>query len=390
LENARLNHLFRLQVSGKATETEREELRMLLAQEENEEQAKRLMNDAWSSFEPQNDPFDKAESRTMLKNILEKKVVPIRRVGAWIKVAAAVLVVAFAIALYYSIHGGNERTITASTNDTQAKFEVVPGGDKALLMLADGTVINLDSSRNGTIASNEKFTIIKTADGRVIHKPSNRGEASAGINTMSTPRGGQYKLRLPDGTDVWLNAASSIRYPGAFTGNERKVEITGEVYFEVVKNAKMPFRIIANGTEVKVLGTHFNVNAYTDESVVQTTLVAGAVQVSKGSSSVMLVPGQQANIDKENKLTLVKNADIEQCLAWKNGFFIFRATNIETIMRQVSRWYDVDIRFEIPTNNLEFSGAVSRKDHVSEILKIMELTGLVHFKIEGKKITVTR
>lgn len=381
-------------MSGNATDAEQEELRMLMAEAENEEQVKQMINDTWTSFESRQGPFAKRESRTMLQNILQKKITPVRRIGLLVKIAAAVILISISAALYFSVTNKNaSNTGIASTGKQLVKNEVTPGGDKALLTLADGTVIMLDSVNNGTIASNENFTVTKTAEGKVIFNPtagSIPSKAGVGFNTMSTPRGGQYKLRLPDGTDAWLNAASSIRYPSAFSGNERKVEITGEVYFEVAKNAKMPFRVMANGTEVRVLGTHFNVNAYADEAVVQTTLIEGSVQVTKGNSSAMLVPGQQANIDAENKLTLIKDADIEECLAWKNGFFIFRATNIKSIMRQVSRWYDVDVDYELPTDELEFSGAVSRKDHVSEILKIMELTGLVHFKIEGKKITVTK
>jgi ferric-dicitrate binding protein FerR (iron transport regulator) len=211
-------------------------------------------------------------------------------------------------------------------------------------------------------------------------------------NKITTPRGGQYQVTFSDGTKVWLNAASSIRFPVVFTGKYRKVEITGEAYFEVAKNKAMPFKVKANNSEIEVLGTHFNVSAYNDEAEIKATLLEGKVKVSALDSDnklpAVLEPGEQAAINKEGKIDIKNNADTEEVMAWMNGYFQFKSADLKTILRQIARWYDVDIEYKGNANML-FTGQLTRNENVSKVLSKLALTGEVHFKIEGKRIIVS-
>jgi ferric-dicitrate binding protein FerR (iron transport regulator) len=275
---------------------------------------------------------------------------------------------------------------------------ITPGGNKAVLTLADGSKIVLDSAHNRQLAQQGNASVINQ-DGHVIYHAGGKEETVV-YNTMATPRGGQYQLVLPDGTKVWLNAASSIKYPTAFAGKERKVELTGEAYFEVAKLAagaprtvkgNVPFIVSilsssGNG-EVEVLGTHFDVNAYGDEEMVKTTLLEGAVKLVRDNKSILLRPGQQAGYGNNGGPELLKDGDTEEALAWKNGVFLFNEASIETVMRQVERWYDIEVSYagKIPAGH--FSGTVNRNANISQVLKILELSD-VHFRIEGRKIIV--
>jgi transmembrane sensor len=264
-----------------------------------------------------------------------------------------------------------------------------PSRNKALLKLADGTTIQLDSTNAGTLAIQDKIKVIKQADGRITYKGNGTDKIS--YNTLTVPKGSTpVKLVLADGSEVWLNVASSITYPTAFTGNERQVEISGEAYFEVAKNKEKPFIVKRSNSNaaVKVLGTHFNVNAYEDERVMKVTLLEGSVNVSTDAASQVLHPGQQAQLYNQT-IRLINDADIEEVMAWKNGRFYFEGADIKTVMRQVEKWYNVEVKFEadIPYS---FVAKISRDVNVSELLKIMALTDLVHFKIENNKIIVMK
>jgi ferric-dicitrate binding protein FerR (iron transport regulator) len=198
---------------------------------------------------------------------------------------------------------------------------------------------------------------------------------------------------LADGTKVWLNAASSVRFPVAFTGKERKVEITGEAYFEVAKDKTKPFRVKANSSEIEVLGTHFNVNAYDDEASIKTTLLEGKVKISvpvsgRKSSYKSLFPGEQAEISKDGKIKVKGHADTEEAVAWMNGHFQFKSADIKTVLRQIARWYDVEIEYR-GNIDLHFTGQLTRNENVSKVLNELMLTGEVHFKIDGRKIIVS-
>jgi ferric-dicitrate binding protein FerR (iron transport regulator) len=287
--------------------------------------------------------------------------------------------------------------------NSRYKDDIAPGGNKALLTLANGSTIVLDSAHDGTLAQQGTTKIIKLDGGALAYRAAadSKGQTTeqaigqTGYNTIATPRGGQYRIILPDGSKVWLNAASSLRFPAAFTGSERTVELTGEAYFEIAKNAEKPFhvRVPSGGTgggdmDVEVLGTSFNVMAYSNEEKIHTTLLEGKVKVKQGALAENLSPGRQAIIDQTTHAMEVADGNIDQAVAWKDGLFRFRETDIRELMRQVERWYDVDVVYRTDRGDQDFTGVVSRNKNVSTLLQMLELTGTVHFKIEGKRIIV--
>lgn len=275
-------------------------------------------------------------------------------------------------------------------NDVQHyKHDVEPGGNRATLTLGDGSVIELDSALNGALGSQGNTRVIKLAGAQLAYDNGDAGEhAVFYYNTVNTPRGGQYQVILADGTRVWLNAASSLRYPTSFSGNERRVELTGEAYFDVAKDATKPFVVAVNKMEVEVLGTAFNVMAYASEKTVNTSLLRGAVRVRNGETSSLLKPGQQAQLHKDGKLKVIDLPFIEDVAAWKDGLFLFNNDNLEAVMRRISRWYDVEVAFTSEkVKDQTFTGQVPRQEKLSEVLKMLELTGAVHFSIENRKVT---
>jgi transmembrane sensor len=272
------------------------------------------------------------------------------------------------------------------------QYNIPAGGNKAVLTLANGKQIVLTDAKNGELASENTVAINKTGRG-VVRYDGTSVNNEISYNTMSTPRGGQYTLILSDGTKVFMNAASSIKYPTSFSGNERKVELKGEAYFEVAHNKKMPFRVETPSHQVEVLGTHFNVNAYDDEPAAKTTLLEGSVKINKAvdgkiineADYKILKPGEQATVKTDIQ---VANADVDEAIAWKNGVFIFNDEKIESIMRKISRWYNVDVDYKGKITSEGFGGTVSRSKDISAILHVLEETGGVHFKVEGRRITV--
>ena len=328
--------------------------------------------------------------------ISRKRRPPFFTLWAVWKYAAAVLLVLSAGFLGYK-HLNLKENESPETAERAERFknDILPGGDKARLILADGSVVDLEEVENGTVSRQGGVKIIKK-DGLLTYKIENSHNPTdkAAYNTISTPYGGQYRIVLPDGTAVWLNASSSLHYPLAFNGRERVVKLSGEAYFEVARNEKMPFKVLvpsndpASPMEVKVLGTHFNIMTYGDEKTINTTLVEGSVQISSGGSSSMLVPGQQAELGRLDDKLRVKYANIDKAIAWKNGIFLFDSENIQDIMRQLSRWYDIEVDYRGTPPSSHFTGMVSRNNNVSKILTMLELTGGVQFTIEGKKITV--
>jgi ferric-dicitrate binding protein FerR (iron transport regulator) len=314
-----------------------------------------------------------------------------------IPAAAAILILLFAGSYFMFFSKSAKQEIVKTTPvKPELKNDIAPGGNKALLTIADGSAIVLDSASNGTITQQGNIKVQKLDNGLLAYTINGKQIAEndqAFYNTISTPRGGQYQVTLSDGTKVWLNAASSIRFPVVFTGAERKVEITGEAYFEVAKNKAMPFKVKAATSEIEVLGTHFNINAYDDEAVIKTTLLEGLVKVSVPGSGTnqsprFLQPGQQSGINKEGNISVLNNADTEEAMAWMNGHFQFKSSDLKAILRQISRWYDVDVIYNGKVN-LHFTGQLTRNDNVSKVFEKLVLTGEVHFKIDGKKIIVT-
>lgn len=303
----------------------------------------------------------------------------------WAK-AAAVLVVAAGIGLFMRAKKNVPQPVVVAKQQP-LPHDVPPGGNKALLTLADGSTIILDSANNGALAQQGGTKVLKINAGQLSYKTGTAALGQVLFNTIATPRGGQYEVTLADGTEVWLNAASTLRFPTAFAGNTREVELTGEAYFEVAKNPAKPFHVKVNQMDVQVLGTHFNIMAYGNEPAVKTTLLEGKVTVTNNGQTQQLVPGQQAALNGTNGFT-VRDVNTDFAVAWKNGLFRFKETNIREIMRQVERWYDVEVDFKALADDQDYTGIVPRTQNVSALLQMLQLTGTVHFTVEGRKITV--
>ncbi|MDN5288114.1 MAG: anti-FecI sigma factor, FecR [Mucilaginibacter sp.] len=297
-------------------------------------------------------------------------------------IAAASVVFCLAIGSYFLLNKKVNPQIAQSH-----LHDIAPGSNKAILTLANGKKIILSGSQNGKLAQQGNAEITKTADGQIVYQAADESAGGAEVvNTTSTPRGGQYHVLLSDGTNVWLNAASSITYPTTFTGNNRTVEITGEVYFEVAHNPAKPFRVKSSNQLVEVLGTHFNINSYADEPASKTTLLEGSVNITVNNHARLLKPGEQAIVAQSNMTIAVTDPD--QVIGWKNGDFIFNDEDLQTVMRQVARWYDVDVIYKNTAGYKKFFGTISRTKKLSEILKALEMNQNVHFKIEGRRIEV--
>lgn len=340
--------------------------------------------------------WNKAMARIENQHVHEKKNLIVKagwqKIGSVFAAAASIILVcSIGIYFYAQNHHG-------STDNIQG--DIQPGRNGATLTLSTGEKISLTHAVNGKLASESGARIIKTADGQVVYErapgAAQPRNADASIyNILSTANGQQYQIILPDGTKVWLNAASSLKYPASFSGlKERKVELDGEAYFEVAHHVRQPFRIVTHNQLVEDIGTAFNLNAYQDEPAIKTTLVEGSVKVSfakaaQSTPDVILKPGQQSV--NTGGTIVVKNADINQITAWKNGDFIFKNDDFKTIMRQLARWYDVEVVFDASApENIQLGGYMSRSKNISSILKIMEITGKVHFKTEGRRVIVTK
>ncbi|CAM3928612.1 FecR family protein [Pedobacter westerhofensis] len=327
------------------------------------------------------------EERSAIWAAVENQTHEITSTKLWPRIAAAasVLLVLGTGLFFYKADQAPSMPKLAKTSIY--KNDIAPGGVKATLTLADGRKITLDGAKNGALAQETGITITKAADGQLIYTVSDSKSKNAfAFNTISTPKGGQYQVRLPDGTEVWLNAASSLKFPVSFSNSkQRKVELEGEAYFEVAHNKQQPFIVKTNRQDVEVLGTHFDVKSYADEPVTKTTLLEGSVRLN---GSTILKPGQQG-LSKGNSLN-VKQVDVDEELDWKNKQFILNDEDLQVVMRRLARWYDVEVVYEGEPADVQFVGVVSSTRNISGVLKLMERTGKVHFKIEGKKITVLK
>lgn len=302
---------------------------------------------------------------------------------------AASILLTLTIGLYfYSI-----KSVDQKTHYTKLlKGDIGPGGSNATLQLANGKIIQLNPSVKGAVYNNEGIKIEQLANGKLVFKILENHQIDQKQNVIQTPPGGQYQIILPDGSEVYLNASTTFKFPTKFDTEVRKVEIKGEAYFNILKANKagksIPFIVESDLQKIEVLGTQFNVNNYADEEEIKTTLIEGAVRVSSTGliSSKILAPGEQATLN-QNGFT-VNKVDINTAIAWKNGDFIFDNEDLHSIMRKISRWYDVEVLYDNYTDNIHFSGAVSKYKNLSEAIKIMELTNKVKFKIEGRRIRV--
>lgn len=390
-----LGNLIAKHQRNELTPQEKEELEHWLQSDvRNQELFKKLTDEAIINNELET--FSVTDKAKAWKNIIKKtgyktpenKPAVTRR---WLGYAAAVITL-MALGITLSKYRSNEDLKTLA----HQQKDILPGSNKATLTLANGSKIILDDAKQGKIASQKNVVINKNKSGEVIYKTTPTDQIATGqtpveaitMNTLTTPRGGQYEVVLPDGTRVWLNAASSLKYPTAFTGNERRVELTGEAYFEVSKDARKPFFVKTTNQTVAVLGTHFNINSYADEAATKTTLLEGSVKVTGNTNqlTVKLKPDQQA-VNTVTAIDIKQDADIDEAVAWKNGKFLFRNTDLRTIMRQLSRWYDVDVEYLGNVAQKHYRGRISRNVPVSEIFQILKTSG-INFTINGGKIIV--
>jgi len=323
--------------------------------------------------------------RNIWKNISAERLLRVGKRKIYTKiVAAASILIITGLACYLYI------------SNTQLKKEfrvysmVKPGGNKAYLTLSNGKKINLTDLENGMLAEQSGIKILKKANGELVYEiseiASSDNLAIIGNNIIETPAGGQYQVVLPDGTKVWLNSSSSLKYPVKFSGNERRVTLNGEGYFEVKSDKQKPFRVVSGNQTVEVLGTKFNINTYKDEPALKTTLLEGSVKVSVDSEAEILRPGEQAVMNGQ-KIN-IHTVDTEQIVAWYKGDFAFDGTELSSIMRQISRWYDVDVVYEGDIAGVKFGGSISRSKDIKEVLKVLAMTQGVNFKLEGRRIVV--
>lgn len=416
----RLSILFRLYYNKTASREEREEL-MGLLQEASPEALATLANLIRESGENLDSyesglPADKAAS--ILAAILGKSTVELQSTETPLRVhrihfrksrwwAAAAIFILFVTGSYFLFFNKAEKRTEIVDKPTVPDDVRPPATNRAMVTLADGRVVYLDSIGNGELAMENGVKLVKLADGRIVYEiaqvaprndPSTGPEQTVVWNTLSNPRGSRViDMMLSDGTHVWLNAGSSVTYPVAFNGSERRVSVTGEAYFEVSSlplsgGKKMPFIVSKGDIQVEVLGTHFNVNAYEDEADVKVTLLEGSVRTSiglstgSGGESSILKPGEQAVI--RDRIKVVKGVDADEVMAWKNGRFVFgEKADIQTIMRQIARWYDVEVEYRGTIRN-HFGGSISRQVNVSEVFRVLEATGGVKCKVEGRKVIV--
>lgn len=398
MSDSRLTDLLHSYFEGKATDEETEELMSELENPDREQEIKAVMERVWEEYSANKTVFSVEKSKSILAGILKVHSLPeykkAKKKWRWTYAGAAAVVVLLGSAVIFQLtfKKADFPDIAKSNPGIEKKKiekqDIGPGGNKAILTLDNGSSIVLDSMGNGTLAQQGNSTITKSG-GHLLYGSGKTLAAETPYNTLTTPNGGQYQLTLADGSDVWLNAASSIRFPVSFTGKERSVEVTGEVYFEVAKNANKPFKVLLNGMEITVLGTHFNVNGYADEPATTTTLLEGSVKIIKGTAAVVLAPGQQAKLTGNGKVILIRDPDVEKAVSWKEGYFHFNNNDLETVLRELSRWYDFDIVYENEGKKLEyyFSGDIGKSLNLSAVLRVLEKSQ-VHFRIEGKKLIV--
>jgi transmembrane sensor len=395
----KINHLLLRFEQGDMSDIETEELLGLIDQAE--AQVGLAISERLDQQMPANH-LDMGEWEAVLEKIVsvdrvvpkKKLVVPYLR---W--AAAAVLFLTMGLGYHFL-----QQSKLKNSPGSKYTNDIKPGKNDAVLTLADGSKISLTDARQGELIKSKGISIVKAANGQLIYTidsaalKTGTDHPELAYNTITTPKGGEYQINLPDGTKVWLNAASSLKFPQTFTHlNERRVELSGEAYFEVFKNKKQPFKVLTPGfgggraQETEVLGTHFNISAYADDAETKTTLLEGSIRVkdpqkSSKRDAVILVPGQQAILSNDQWNTI--NVDTEEAIAWKRGTFMFANADIESIMRKISRWYNVEVVYQGKISESNYLGTVSRFSKVSDVLDILEATKTVHFKIEGRRITV--
>jgi transmembrane sensor len=332
------------------------------------------------------------EHRQKILAEIHKKIVPVipmhRKIWKPLAAAAVLLVLTGGTYLFFNKQNTQSEIVSLPLSEKSQKYDVEPGTQGAILTTASGKTIILDTAKNGELIQSAGNLVVKT-DSSIHFSEASLQKNTVEYYTLSTPRARQQKLSLPDGSFVWLNAQSTLKFPSAFTSSKREVVITGEAYFEIAKDAAHPFVVHVNDNAIEVLGTHFNVMAYSNEGTLETTLLEGAVKFTAGSKTVLLKPGQQSQVSSGSNITVNNNVDVEQVVAWKNGIQSFNNADIKAIMRQVERWYDVDVEYKGTIGARQFSGDIPRDAKLTELLKLFDVNK-IHFSIdvEQKKLIV--
>lgn len=391
MDTQRIAFLLRQHLDGALTPEQQQELDQVLQHEDHATHLQDVMDSLIGKEEGLNDyrraDWDPLFQKVRMRTIASRPVITLMQK----RLIAAAAIVALSVAVWLLIdrHDKGTPMVTAPVT-APPKNDLLPGSNKATLTLADNTTIDLDDAKEGVLGAQGNSRLIKRRDGSLSYETAGSPEHTPALsyNLLTTPRGGQYQLTLPDGSKVWLNADSRLKYPTAFNGRERVVELSGEAYFEIAPLPSMPFKVSVMDQQghIDVLGTSFNVKAYADEPVIQTTLLQGSVKVQQGNAAALLRPGQQARWNSTTSIK-VASADVEQAVAWKNGLFKFDEASIEEVMRQLARWYDVDIVYVNGIPKDLFRGEIYRSANVSKVLKVLEASG-AHFSVEGRKIIV--
>jgi transmembrane sensor len=400
--NDHIAKLIYQKLTGKElTEEQKQELQQWLEKSpHNQEVLNMLLNDEWMQgnlelFTVTNSEAVFMSVRKLIAADGQPESIPFQRRRRWWTYVAAAMIVGIVIltGYYERLDKPSEEVVSVLDKNSLRENDVLPGGDKASLSLADGRVILLDNENRGLLVK-EKNVNIYSKNGQVVYDAQNNRDSSSVYNILKTAAGQTYKLTLSDGTKVWLNAKSSLRFPVSFSGTERSVDLEGEVYFEIAKDQTKKFLVNAMGTTTEVLGTHFNVNAYNDENNLKVTLLEGSVKIrstaNSGLKSVTIKPGQQAQVDLATgggEIQVINDVDMEEAVAWKEGSFVFKGENLSVIMRQIARWYDISVEYAGKEPVGKYSGIVSRTTKLSEVLSMLEQSD-IHFKMEKRRLIV--
>lgn len=387
MTQSRLALLYERYIAGVCSQSELEELQQYFESNFHVQELSTLAQSTWDSLHAeklQEMPQERAEE--IRQQIISRNPSQNNQQLKWWTIAAALLIISLSGILFFNLNTGKDKT---QVHTAQNHGEIKPASNMAVLKLSNGKEIVLNYHNAGQTASKTGSTIQLDAISRLLQAPENTAASATSMNTITIPRGRQYNIILPDQTVVHLNAASELTFPSQFTGSTRKVNLVGEAYFEVAKNPKMPFKVTVNNRQVvEVLGTHFNIKANPDEESIFTTLTEGSVKVSSGNSALLLKPGQMSINEQKNSNLTVKNVNIEEVLAWQRGFFIFDNENIVDIMKNLSKWYDVEVDFQGDMTNINLMGNYSRKKSLNSLLKTIELSNKVKFNVAGRRVTV--
>lgn len=407
MDQNKLDELLKLFVEGRISREDYDQLFDYLTNNPNDEMINFSIDEEFQKMKTCN-VLSEEEKNLIYNNISELKQIkvvqsleiekPVRQMFKslyQVGVAASILIMLSVGLYFYTNRTIVHRIANVEPMPVLEQTIIAPGGDKAVLTLSDGSKIILQDAKTGVLANQAGVSVQKTSSGELLYSFAKINTPDVEklsqkiiYNKIETPKGGKYQINLPDGSKVWLNSSSTLRYPALFSGNTREVELNGEAFFDVAKDKNKPFRVITKEQIVEVLGTQFNINSYSDEENSKTTLIEGSVKIIYKDEVVLLSPGQQ--FQPNTRSAKVQEADTEEVIAWKNGYFLFKNEDIQSIMRKLSRWYNVEVSYSGEIPSVGFGGNISRSKDISEVLNVLQLTNAVHFKVEERRITVMR